>query len=91
MTPPYTCAAHLLRFYDSIYTERYMKTPKMNPEGYANSAVTNMEGFKNAKFLLVHGTGDVAEVLDELEHHAFVRAIVDCELDRKLEDAKDRT
>ncbi|KAJ3283503.1 hypothetical protein HK104_010348 [Borealophlyctis nickersoniae] len=46
------------RFYDSIYTERYMKTPQMNPTGYGISSVQKMEGFKNAKFLLVHGTGD---------------------------------
>ncbi|CAG8541103.1 11966_t:CDS:10, partial [Acaulospora morrowiae] len=47
------------RFYDSIYTERYMKSPDTNAEGYQRAAVTNMTGFKNAKFLLVHGTGDV--------------------------------
>ncbi|KAI8613283.1 dipeptidyl peptidase IV N-terminal region-domain-containing protein [Chytriomyces sp. MP71] len=46
------------KFYDSIYTERYMKTPLMNPKGYETSAVSNMSGFKNADFLLVHGTGD---------------------------------
>ena len=43
---------------DSIYTERYMKTPLQNPDGYEESAVTDMEGFRHAKFLLVHGTGD---------------------------------
>ncbi|KAI9303710.1 dipeptidyl peptidase IV N-terminal region-domain-containing protein [Cunninghamella echinulata] len=46
------------RYYDSIYTERYMLTPKMNPTGYTNSAVNNMTGFANSKFLLIHGTGD---------------------------------
>ncbi|ORE02181.1 hypothetical protein BCV72DRAFT_309359 [Rhizopus microsporus var. microsporus] len=46
------------RFYDSVYTERYMLTPKLNPQGYNRSAVNNMAGFKNAKYLLVHGTGD---------------------------------
>ncbi|CAG8607679.1 25771_t:CDS:10, partial [Gigaspora rosea] len=46
------------RFYDSIYTERYMKTPELNPLGYENSAITNMSGFDHAKFLVVHGTGD---------------------------------
>ncbi|CAG8719862.1 35369_t:CDS:10 [Gigaspora margarita] len=46
------------RFYDSIYTERYMKTPELNPSGYENSAITNMSGFDHAKFLVVHGTGD---------------------------------
>ncbi|KAI8890997.1 hypothetical protein K501DRAFT_328149 [Backusella circina FSU 941] len=45
-------------FYDSVYTERYMLTPEMNPDGYETSAVNNMTGFKNAKYLLAHGTGD---------------------------------
>ncbi|KAI9322088.1 dipeptidyl peptidase IV N-terminal region-domain-containing protein [Dichotomocladium elegans] len=46
------------RFYDSIYTERYMLTPQQNPDGYAASAVSNMTGFANAKYLIAHGTGD---------------------------------
>ncbi|KAJ3071201.1 hypothetical protein HDU98_005683 [Podochytrium sp. JEL0797] len=46
------------KFYDSVYTERYMKTPLLNPKGYETSAVSNMTGFKNADFLLIHGTGD---------------------------------
>ncbi|KAJ3088883.1 hypothetical protein HK102_007706 [Quaeritorhiza haematococci] len=44
--------------YDSVYTERYMKTPEMNPEGYKQSAVTNMTGFLHDRILLVHGTAD---------------------------------
>ncbi|KAJ3110976.1 hypothetical protein HDU96_006105 [Phlyctochytrium bullatum] len=47
------------RYYDSVYTERYMKTPALNPAGYEASAVTRMEGFKNTNFLLMHGTADV--------------------------------
>ena len=46
------------KFYDSVYTERFMKTPQINPEGYKVSAVANMEGFKHAKFLMIHGTAD---------------------------------
>ncbi|KAG0169048.1 hypothetical protein DFQ30_004041 [Apophysomyces sp. BC1015] len=46
------------RFYDSVYTERYMLTPELNNQGYIDSAVNNMTGFENAKYLLVHGTGD---------------------------------
>ncbi|KAG2236310.1 hypothetical protein INT48_001374 [Thamnidium elegans] len=46
------------RFYDSIYTERYMLTPQLNPDGYIQSAVNNMTGFEEPNFLLVHGTGD---------------------------------
>jgi dipeptidyl aminopeptidase/acylaminoacyl peptidase len=43
---------------DSVYTERYMLTPQLNADGYAKSAVSNMTGFNNTQYLLVHGTGD---------------------------------
>lgn len=46
------------KYYDSVYTERYMKTPQLNPDGYKKSAVVNMEGFKHASFLMIHGTAD---------------------------------
>ena len=48
------------RFYDSLYTERYMKTPELNPEGYNRSRVHDITGFKNiaGNFLIQHGTGD---------------------------------
>jgi dipeptidyl-peptidase-4 len=48
------------RFYDSMYTERYMKTLEMNPEGYNASAVVRQAGFNNVRgsFLIQHGTGD---------------------------------
>lgn len=46
------------RFYDSVYTERYMKTPQENPDGYdQNSPITHVEGLEDP-FLLVHGSGD---------------------------------
>jgi dipeptidyl aminopeptidase len=35
-----------------------MLTPQLNPQGYVTSAVNNMTGFGNSKFLLVHGTAD---------------------------------
>ncbi|KAI8372414.1 dipeptidyl peptidase IV N-terminal region-domain-containing protein [Blakeslea trispora] len=46
------------RFYDSIYSERYMLTPEENPDGYAQSAISNMTGFEDTRYLLVHGTSD---------------------------------
>lgn len=47
------------RFYDSIYTERYMKTPEHNQAGYSESAITNVTSIaQNTRFLLMHGTGD---------------------------------
>ncbi len=46
------------RFYDSIYTERYMSTPQNNPNGYQLSAVGSYVGNMAARLLLVQGTGD---------------------------------
>ena len=46
------------RFYDTIYTERFQRTPQENPTGYdENSPVTHASKLKG-NFLLVHGTGD---------------------------------
>jgi dipeptidyl-peptidase-4 len=46
------------RFYDTIYTERYLQTPQLNPGGYdLNSPLTYADKLRG-KFLLVHGTGD---------------------------------
>ncbi|PSN61758.1 hypothetical protein BS50DRAFT_578264 [Corynespora cassiicola Philippines] len=47
-------------YYDSIYTERYMKLPTDNVEGYARSRVHDASGFKTIPggVLIQHGTGD---------------------------------
>lgn len=46
------------RFYDSIYTERYMTTPQENPTGYdENSPINHVDKLKG-DFLLIHGSGD---------------------------------
>jgi dipeptidyl-peptidase 4 len=46
------------RFYDTIYTERFLKTPQENPDGYdKNSPVFYADRMKG-KYLLIHGTGD---------------------------------
>ncbi|KAL2757349.1 hypothetical protein ACRALDRAFT_1054663 [Sodiomyces alcalophilus JCM 7366] len=47
------------RFYDSVYTERYMRTPELNPHGYEETAVTNVTALaENVRFLLMHGVAD---------------------------------
>lgn len=47
------------RFYDSVYTNRYMHTPQHNFEGYNNATITNMQSLaKNVRFLVMHGTSD---------------------------------
>ncbi len=46
------------RFYDTIYTERYMRTPEENHAGYEESASLTYADSLTGSFLLVHGTGD---------------------------------
>lgn len=46
------------RYYDNIYTERYMRTPAENPTGYDNNAPEKMAKNMKGKFLLIHGTAD---------------------------------
>ena len=46
------------RFYDNIYTERYMRTPQENAEGYDNNSPINFTDKITGKFLLIHGTAD---------------------------------
>ncbi|PID95254.1 MAG: S9 family peptidase [Bacteroidetes bacterium] len=46
------------RYYDNIYTERFMRTPEENPEGYDdNSPLYHAEDLKG-NLLIVHGTAD---------------------------------
>ncbi|GAB2620209.1 S9 family peptidase [Belliella aquatica] len=46
------------RYYDTIYTERYLQTPQLNAAGYDdNSPITHVNKLKG-NLLLIHGTGD---------------------------------
>jgi len=46
------------RYYDTVYTERFMRTPKENPEGYDENSPINFADGLQGKFLLIHGSGD---------------------------------
>ncbi len=46
------------RFYDSIYTERYMRTPQENPKGYDDNSPFNYPELLKGDYLLIHGSGD---------------------------------
>ncbi len=47
------------RFYDTVYTERYMTTPQENPSGYDdNSPISHVDKFDTGNYLLVHGSAD---------------------------------
>jgi dipeptidyl-peptidase-4 len=46
------------RYYDSIYTERYMNTPQANPKGYDETSVVKAAKNLHGRLLLVHGLID---------------------------------
>ena len=46
------------RYYDSIYTERFMRTPQENPGGYDDNSPTSYANLLKGKYLLIHGTAD---------------------------------
>ena len=46
------------RYYDNIYTERYMRTPQENPKGYDDNSPINHTDKIKGKYLLIHGTAD---------------------------------
>jgi len=46
------------RFYDDIYTERYMSTPELNPKGYEESSALNYTDNLKGNLLIIHGTVD---------------------------------
>ena len=46
------------RYYDTIYTERYLQTPQENAGGYDDNSPLTYPEKLNGNFLLIHGTGD---------------------------------
>ena len=46
------------RYYDNIYTERFMRTPQENAKGYDDNSPINFVDKIKGKYLLIHGTAD---------------------------------
>ena len=46
------------RYYDTVYTERYMQTPQENASGYDENSPVNFADMLKGDYLLIHGTGD---------------------------------
>ncbi|OQA06484.1 MAG: Prolyl tripeptidyl peptidase precursor [Bacteroidetes bacterium ADurb.Bin397] len=46
------------RYYDTIYTERYLQTPQMNATGYDENSPINFTDKLKGNYLLIHGTTD---------------------------------
>lgn len=60
---PFACAVAIApvtdwRYYDTIYSERYMLTPQENEEGYKESSPINHLSDMNIPLLVMHGTAD---------------------------------
>ena len=45
-------------YYDTIYTERFMRTPQENPTGYKSSSALEVAKQLKGKLLLIHGSAD---------------------------------
>lgn len=46
------------RYYDNIYTERFLQRPQDNPRGYDDNSPLNFANLLEGNYLLIHGTGD---------------------------------
>ena len=66
------------RFYDTIYTERYMRTPNENPTGYDDSPLTRADKLHGA-LMLCHGTDDDNVHFRNTEE--YTSALVDADKD----------
>jgi dipeptidyl-peptidase-4 len=76
------------RFYDTVYTERYMRTPQENPGGYTATSPIRLAGNLEGKLLLVHGTAD-----DNVHFHQtleYAEALVQAGKQFEMQIYKDR-
>lgn len=46
------------RYYDSVYTERFMRTPQQNAAGYDNGSPVRLANDLQGRLLIIHGTAD---------------------------------
>ncbi|HAC21941.1 MAG TPA: S9 family peptidase, partial [Porphyromonadaceae bacterium] len=63
------------KYYEVMYGERYMDTPKENPEGYKNSNLLNKAGNLKGHLLMIHG--DIDPVVVWQHSLAFMKACVE--------------
>jgi dipeptidyl-peptidase 4 len=67
------------RFYDTVYTERFMRRPFENPDGYDENSPTNLAKAIKGRILLVHGTAD--ENVHAQNSFEFAEALVQAGID----------
>ncbi|MBQ7472244.1 MAG: S9 family peptidase [Prevotella sp.] len=69
------------RFYDSVYTERYMRTPKENPTGYNDNPITRAAK-QHGALLLCHGLAD--DNVHPQNIYEYTEALVQADKDFKM-------
>ena len=62
------------RYYDSIYTERYMRTPQENPEGYSNFPLNRAENLKGRVLIMFGSADDNVHIVNSMQ---YVSKLVD--------------
>jgi dipeptidyl-peptidase-4 len=62
------------KYYDNIYTERFMQTPKENPEGYESNSPINHAAELKGKLLIIHGMAD--DNVHTQNSYDFITALV---------------
>jgi len=70
------------RYYDTVYTERFMRTPFENPSGYDDNSPINFVDQMKGHFMLVHGSGD-----DNVHYQnsmEMIKALVDADVQFEL-------
>ena len=77
------------RFYDSVYTERYMQTPQENASGYDDNSPINYADKLKGNYLLVHGTGD--DNVHVQNSYRMVNALIDANKQFDMFIVPDRT
>jgi dipeptidyl-peptidase-4 len=68
------------KYYDSIYSERYMRTPQENPDGYAVNPIQRADQLHGA-LLICHGTAD--DNVHPQNTYEYVEALVQADKDFK--------
>ncbi len=76
------------KYYDTVYTERFMRTPKENFDGYSKTSPVHLAKDLQGKLLLVHGTAD-----DNVHFHQtmdYAEALVQAGKQFEMQIYKDR-
>ena len=68
------------KYYDSVYTERYMRTPEENPTGYATNPIDRVNNLHGA-LLLCHGVAD--DNVHPQNSYEYAEAMVQADKDFK--------